>query len=193
MPTATAEVAATAFPLMLVLGFTTNVGFVNFHIANHFAEFDISESGANLIAHKMGSFIGTETHDAVDLQSADAFLASEHHMHDAEPIPERLVGILEDRANQNGEAIAYTIRRAPIAIPVKELAMLMDVGIAATRAYNAFRPAILNQIRLASLFIREKLLEFGYIHLVGFFALLMAVSCMLEMLDRENATLSSSG
>src|SRR5208283_5687590 len=56
---------------------------------------------------------------------------------------------------------------ALIAIPVKRLGMFMDVLIAATRAYYAFRPAVALKVEFAGVFIRKLLFELDYTHLVN--------------------------
>ena len=168
MSTSPAEVTTATFAFVFVHGLSADVGFVYLDVADHLAEFDVTERNANLAAHEMRGIVGTEAHHAVDLQGADAFLAGQHHVHDAEPIAQRLVGVLKDRADQYGEAIAYAIRRALVAIPVIRPAMFMHLVKAATRAeYYAIRPAVSGKVFLAGIFIREKLFELRYRHLVN--------------------------
>ena len=40
---------------------------------------------------------------ALDLQCTDTLLAGQHHVNDAEPVPQRLIRVLEDRSDQNTE------------------------------------------------------------------------------------------
>ena len=54
---------------------------------------------------------------ALNLEGANALLAGEHQMNDPEPVPQRLVRVLEDRPGDDGEAIA--VRRAFLALPVE--------------------------------------------------------------------------
>lgn len=140
---------------MPVLAFTTDVGFIDFDKADKLLELGIAQGETDLVAHQKGCVVRTETHDSVDLQGADAFLAGQHHVHDAEPVSQWLVGVLEDRPDQNGEAIT-SARSAGIAVPVVFFgAVCMDVVIAAARAAHAFGPAVRLKIEAASRFVRE--------------------------------------
>jgi hypothetical protein len=69
---------------------------------------DVAECDANLVAHKQRGIVGTKAHDAVDLECADTILTGEHQVHDAEPIAQRLVRILKNRADKHREAVAMS-------------------------------------------------------------------------------------
>jgi len=49
------------------------------------------------------------------MEAADPLLAGQHQVNDREPVPQRLVGVLEDRARYVGELIAVWI--AGVALP----------------------------------------------------------------------------
>jgi hypothetical protein len=113
---------------------------------------------ADFVAHAPSGFVGTKAHVAHDLQCAHALFAGEHKMGNAKPFPQGLVGILEDGPDQNGEAVA--IGRALMALPMPLAGSeIIDTGIAAAGAADAFRPAPSLQIGPASVLVREHVLE----------------------------------
>ncbi len=174
------HVPASAFAFVLVLGFAADIGLIYFYIANHLAEFDVTESNTNLVAHHERGFVGTEPHHAEDLKCANALLAGKHHVHDPEPIPQWFIGILEDRADQQGKAVSNAAIGALIAIPVKRCGMYMDDFIAAARAAYALWPAVIKQVILAGGFVWKLLLELRYTHLV--YAVVQGFRCFLGYL-----------
>src|SRR5438046_3122551 len=119
MPTSSAEVAATSRAFVLILGLAADPCFVHFDDANQFAELFIAQCSSDLVAHQPSGFVGAETHIAHDLQRADALLAGQHQVNDAEPLAQRLVGVLEDRPDENREPIA--LWQAILALPVPRL------------------------------------------------------------------------
>src|ERR1039458_1984455 len=82
----TAEVPASARTFVLVLGFAADVGFVYLDISDQLAKFNAAKRRADLMAHQPRGFVGAETHVALDLQGAHAFLADQHQVNDAEPL-----------------------------------------------------------------------------------------------------------
>lgn len=165
MSACAAEVTASAFPFVFVLGFAADERFVYFDVADQLAELYATERGPDLVAHEPCCVIRTKSHVTANLECTDSLFAREHKMHDTKPFAQRLVGILEDRADKHGESIANRI--ALVALPVMILgAVLMDVLVIAARALNTIRPAIARQVSAASIFIREKLLELSNRHLV---------------------------
>jgi len=80
------------------------------------------------------------------LQGADAFLAREHHVHHAEPVAQRLVGVLEDRPDQHGKGV--TIHGTLFAQPMKGTGRKLPnlIKAAARAAYDAIGPAIASQV-----------------------------------------------
>ncbi len=141
-----AEVPASAFAFVFILGLPAHIGFVHFDIAHEFLKFDIAERHADFVAHQPGGFVGAKAHVATDLQGADALFTRKHQVNDAEPDAQRLVRILKDRAHQDGKAIADTAWRALIALPVIVLRVLMHILVAAARATDTVRPPMLDQI-----------------------------------------------
>jgi hypothetical protein len=144
---------------MTVLVFAANVGFVHFDDAAELLHI-LDKRGADFVAHQPSGFVGTEAHVAHDLQSAHAYFAGQHEVNDFEPVAERLVGVLEDRPGNMGEAIA--VRRAFLALPVPFAGrQVVDSGIAATRAADAFGPATGDQIAFAGFLVGEHRFELG--------------------------------
>ena len=157
---------ASTSAFMLVLRLPAHIRFVYFDIANEFFKFDIAQRHADFSAHEPGSFVGTESHIAAHLQRTDSLLARKHQVNDAEPFAEGFVGVLEDRPDQDGKAIADATRRALVALPVIILRVWMHILIGAARTAHAFRPAILHQIFRAGRVIWEQALKIANRHLV---------------------------
>jgi hypothetical protein len=133
----------------------------------------LHKGNADAVAHIPSGFQRPETHIAPNLPSTYALLAGKHQMNDAIPIEERLVRILENRSGDDGESIA--IRRALFALPMPFAGFeVIDLGIAATRAMNAIRPAPRVQVCLASFLIGEHGLELRDGQLVNLFGLFRA-------------------
>ena len=127
----------------------------------------LDKSDPDAMSHEPSGFERTEAHVAPQLPRADAFLAGQHQMRDFEPVPQRLVGVLEDRPDQNGEPIA--VRGALLALPMPLAGFeFIDRRIATARANRAFRPTAGFQIPLASILVsdRETSVKFRRTHLV---------------------------
>jgi hypothetical protein len=145
----------------------TNVGFVNLdNAAKLFEVFD--ERASDLVAHQPSGFVGAEAHGSLHLKGRNAFLAGQHHVDNAIPVAERLVGVLKNRSRNVRETIA-SLWRTLVALPSPAIRELMRVGRAAARAVNPVRPAASYQVGRASLFIREHGLELGNCELVDGF------------------------
>lgn len=150
-----------------VLVLSTDVGLIDLHDADQLAKLWIDQTGADAVTHIMGCPVGAEAHDAQHLQGRDAFLACQHHVDDAEPIAQPDLGILENRLDQHGEAIAL-VR----AIPTEPMERADVEGIdlivaAAGTLYYSIGPATASQIRLTSIVSGEQQIEFCYGHLAG--------------------------
>jgi len=157
----------TALIPMPVLGFAADESFVNFHNAHELAEILIRESGPDAMAHMPRRAIGTETQHPINLKGTNPLLARQHQVNDAEPLTERLVRILEDRAGQVGEAVIGFRGRTFIAQPIPaHRAVFFDLRVAAARASNALGPAMADQIGATGVLIGESRLPLGDGHLV---------------------------
>ena len=165
--TSPAEVATTALTLVLVLGLAAHKCFIHFNVAHQLAEFNVAEGSADLVAHRPSSLVGAEAHHAMNLKRADALLAGEHQVNNAEPLAQRLIRVFEDRTDQHRKAIAHAPRRALIALPMPRLAAVgVDVLVTAARAVYALGPAVSVQISRAVIFASKGLLELSNGHLV---------------------------
>jgi hypothetical protein len=101
----------------------------------------------------VGARLLTE-HNPVDLQRADALLRGEHEVADLEPEPQPDLGVLEDRAGDDREAVAVpTAALGVLAKPV-EGPRLEGVDLLlgpAAGAAHAVRPPLAGQVVLARL------------------------------------------
>lgn|SRR6476646_6195125 len=169
-PNATSPETFPTLILVLVLGETTNQGFVNFNDAAQLG-FGFDQGGADFMAHGMRSFVRPETHVTLDLERADALFAGEHQMHHLEPLAKRLVRVFKDGASDVREAITRSLDRLTlIALPFKRHGLDGEnVDIAATRASNPIGPAALHQIFAASLLIGEHGFKLAFGKLVNWF------------------------
>jgi hypothetical protein len=157
------EVALNPMP---VLGFAADEGFVNFHNAAKLG-FRFDQSRADFVAHGMRRTVAAEAHDTLNLEGANSLLAGQHQMGDAEPLAERLVRVLKDRARDMREAITR-VRSALVALPLEgHRPDRKDLWIATARANHPIRPAPRYQVRLASIFVRERRFELSDGHLMN--------------------------
>lgn len=143
---------------MAVLRLASDKGFVDLDDAHKLAEILIGEAGAYAVAHIPSCLVRTEAHIAIDLQRTDFLLTRQHQVDDAEPLTERFIRVLEDRANQYREPVSSP-GSAGIALPMKWPRVGFDFGIAATRANDKLRPAVFGEIEFAGVIIREHDLE----------------------------------
>jgi hypothetical protein len=159
---------AVALVPMPVLRLATDEGFVDLDNAAELG-FGFDEGSADFMAHGMRRTVAAEAHDALNLEGANSLLARQHQMSDAEPLAERLIRILKDCARDMREAIA-SVRSALIALPFEgHRSNRKYFGIATARANHALRPTARDQIRLASIFIREHRLKLSDGHLMDLF------------------------
>lgn len=160
--TATSSLAA-AMPVLVL---AANVGLIDFDDPDELAEVFILHRGAQPMTHVPSGFVRAETHRAMDLESADALLARHHHVQDAEPVAQGLIGILEHCPGDMGEAVA--VIRARLALPMPRAAFeFVDVGVAAAGADSTARPAIAYQVGTARIFVGESRFPFPDGHLMN--------------------------
>lgn len=102
----------------------------------------------------------------MDLQGANTLLANQHQIDDLEPNPQRHIGILEDRPNQDGEPIALV--RAVPAKPMEWPSLQFpNLFVPTARALHSTRPAASRQISLTGFVIREQFVELIRSHLLS--------------------------
>jgi hypothetical protein len=158
---ASPDTARTAVALiaMLICGFAADIGFVYFDDAHELAELLILQGSANAMANVPSGFVRTEAHEVMNLPRAHSLLAGEHQVDDFEPVSEIDLRILENRADEMGEAISAPLT-AIRALPLKFHGFeRIDVLRAAARAADTIGPAASDQIVVASLLIGEQFLE----------------------------------
>lgn len=157
--------AAFALADMTILVLATDESFIDFNKSNKLAEFFVRQSGADASAHIPSGFVTTEAHHAMNLQSADTFLAGEHQMDDAEPIAERLICVLEDCPDEDREAVS--LRGTLMALPMEFIGQRIDLCIATARAPDALAPAVHAEISCTGPFVRERFFPVRKGHLVN--------------------------
>ncbi len=164
---------------MLVLGEAADEGFIDLDNAAKFA--NIRDHGrSDFVAHVPSRAIRAKAHVAVNLMRAHAFLANEHEMGDAKPVPQRLVSVLKDRADRDGEPISC--RRALVALPMPfACGKVINGWVAAPRAMNATWPPTGLQIALAGIFIGKHRFKFSNGKLCNWLGLLAAHSFLPAM------------
>jgi hypothetical protein len=151
---------------VLVDALATDVGLVNLDNATKLS-LGLNQSSPDAMGHVPAGFERTEAHVAIQLPRAHSLLAGQHQMRDFEPVAERLVGILEDRSDQNGEPIA--VRGALLALPMPLAGFeFIDGGIATARANRPFGPAAGFEIPFAGVLVPDgkSSVKFGAGHLM---------------------------
>src|SRR6266849_17914 len=152
--------AAPGAAAVAILRLATDERLINFHDAHKPTEVGVTHGCPEPMAHVPGRLVRAGTDLPLNLLGADALLAVEHLPEHFEPRLDRVLGVLEDGAADDGEAVgvprpALLVR----ALPVPRLGDSVDVfGCAAARAANeARRPAPLDQEPLAGVLAREGL------------------------------------
>ncbi len=138
--------AIAALVLMPVLGEAADESFINLDNAGKLLNI-LRKSDADFVAHKPSSLIGAEAHVSLDLEGAHPLFADQHQVNDTKPVLQRLIRVLEYCSGQVREAITGRPARSALrALPMMAGGERIDLGIAATRANDAFRPAARDQI-----------------------------------------------
>jgi len=166
----TPTLSATALAFVAILGLPADPGFVGLDNTDELLEFFIGHRGADFVGHIECGFVGTETHRAVDLVGTHALLAGHHHVDDAEPLPERLVGVLKNGSGEMGEPIARPWR-ARVALPLvgHRSDRVSDQGPAARAKDFPVRPTVCDQVVGAGILAYEKRVELCKSHLMDTF------------------------
>ena len=110
----TGSAATAAFIPMSVFGQAADESFIDFDNSAELINV-LHERGSDFMAHEPSDPVGTKTHISIYLQSAHAFLAGEHQVDHAEPLPQRFICVLENRSGDMGEAVVSGGRRAFVA------------------------------------------------------------------------------
>lgn len=149
--TATARAATAA---VLVVGLTADKRFVNLDNAAKLF-FRLNKRGTNAVRHVPSGLERAKAHVPPELTRTHTLLAGQDQMRDLEPITERLVRVLKDRARDYRKAIAVRIAR--LALPMEWTRLqFIDLLIATARAMDALRPAPGREIPLASIFVADR-------------------------------------
>jgi len=150
---------------MTVLVFASNERFVHLNDAAQLINV-LHKRRADFVAHSPRGFVGAKSHVTHDLQCAHALFAGEHEVSNLEPVAERLVCVLKNRARNMRETIA-AFGRALITLPrPRPIRQFVGLLSAAARAANAIGPAARDQIGAARFLIREHLVELAGGHLM---------------------------
>jgi hypothetical protein len=153
---------------VLIDAFAADESFVHLDDAHQLAKFLVLQRRTDAVADIPSRLVGAEPHVALYLHGADALLSAKHQVDDLEPVPQIDLGILENRPDKVREAISATLT-AIRAFPLKFHGLKrINVRRAAARAMDALRPAVCDQVVVASLLVREKLVELGRRQLVRF-------------------------
>ena len=158
---------AAALVPMAVLVLAADIGFIDLDDTAELVHVLFDQSGADTVTHVPSGFVGAEAHSPHNLKGAHALFANQHQMGDPIPIPERLIGILEDGPRNKGEPIALW-RTCP-ALPMKRLVGggVIQFDVSAARTNDSLRPSAGDQMPLAGFLIGESSLELGDCHLVN--------------------------
>jgi hypothetical protein len=167
---AASSTAAPAFIPMPVLGLSAYESLVHFNNAHELAEIFVRQPTPDTHAHVPSRPVRAEAKHPMDLKGADPFLAGEHQVDHAEPIAERLIGVLEDCSDDMRKPMAAAVGIARIAFPIPgHRSACGDVHVAAARARNPIRPAVRDQVGTARIFVGEGRFPLRDGHLVDLF------------------------
>ena len=158
---------APAFIPMLVIPFAAHESFIDFDNSAQFIHIILDKGAADAVAHIPSCLVGAEAHYPHDLEGRNAFLASQHHVSNAVPVPQRLVCVLEDSSGDMGEAVA--VRGTFLTLPMMAGSKSVDFGVSTARASDTVGPAPNGKILPAGFFIGEHSLKLGDGHLMDWF------------------------
>jgi hypothetical protein len=154
---AAGSAASTTLIPMSVFGQAADESFIDFDDTAKLADI-FHQRGSDLMAHEPSGFVRTEAHIAMNLPRANALLAGQHEVNNAEPVTERFVRVLEDSSGNMRKAIA--LRRASVALPMPRFC---GDGISllgpATRAADTIRPTLADEVSTTSVFVWEHFFE----------------------------------
>jgi hypothetical protein len=142
-----------ALAAVLVDALAANISLVNLNNTTKLS-LRLNKSGSDAVSHKPSGFERAEAHVAPELPRADAFLAGHHQMRDLEPVPQGLVRVLEDCADQNREPIAVWGTLLALPMPLAGFEFI-DGGIATARANRPLGPAAGFQIPFAGVLVPD--------------------------------------
>jgi hypothetical protein len=155
-----------------VFVFTADECLIHFDNAAKFFH-RLNERRADFVAHTVRRLIGAKAHLSLDLERRNSLFAGQHQMRDLEPLAERLVGVLKNRASDDGKAVARIASWSALrALPMPFASVqVIDRRIAATRAVNAVGPAAGLQIGAARILVPdwETGLKLTFRHLMDWF------------------------
>jgi hypothetical protein len=145
----------------------------------------LHECNADLVAHAPSGFVRAETHEPENLKGAHSFLAGQHQMNDAKPVPERLVRVLKDCPGNDRKPIARRTAGGTLgALPVPATRrQVIDCWITAARANHAVWPASGLQIGFARIFVGKHSLELSGRKLMDWLRLLCSGHDILPSME----------
>ena len=157
--------AAVSIISMSVLGFASDKGFIDFDDTHELSEATILQSNSDPVTHVPSCAVGAHADGPIDLQSAHALFAGQHHVNDAKPRPKRIVRVLENGSDKQREAIASgaTVCALPM-IGTARQRVCLDVAAAGAR--HAYRPTLFDQEVFAGVFRWKQLFKVVYRHLL---------------------------
>jgi hypothetical protein len=151
-------------PAVAVPCLAADVGFVHLDNSEKLGKLWIGKSGPQPMADEPCGTIRTGADHPMDLECADSLLAGQHQVENFEPHEQLIIRVLEDRADQNREPIGRVA--AFLTDPIERAVFeRVDFFIIASRASDAFGPALVLQILLASGLVRKHSVEVGKSHL----------------------------
>ncbi|MFZ0695048.1 MAG: hypothetical protein WAN51_13055, partial [Alphaproteobacteria bacterium] len=162
-----------ALVLMPVLGFAADKSLIDFDNSHELAEIFVAERGTDAMAHIPSRPVRAEAHHAMNLEGADPLLARQHEVDHAEPVAKRFIGVLENGADEMGEAVTLPLGIALVALPGPRLRGDGEYpDISTTRTGDTLGPPMADKVGTASVLVWKRLFPLSNGHLMnGFFRL----------------------
>jgi len=158
--TATA-ILLTILPVPIFL-FAADIGFVHFDDAHQLLELRVFHRGSQPMAHVPRRLVCTAPDLALNLECADALFAVQDLPENLEPSFERILGVLENRAADDAEAVVLAGLAKPMERP--RFQDINFVAIATRALDDAISPAVIQHELFAGFVGREGFHQFAERH-----------------------------
>jgi hypothetical protein len=158
----TATTIFLTIPPVAIFLFAADIGFVHFDDSHELLELGVFHRSSQPMAHIPSCLVCTASDLALNLESADAFLAVKDLPENLEPSLERILGVLENGPADDAEAVVLAGLAEPMEGP--RFQDINFVAIATGASDDAISPAMIQHELFAGFVGREGFHQFAERH-----------------------------